>query len=537
MKTLAIFFALLVLSVLACSRPVPEPQSGGDAGTVVSSEMGVSLRLDRLVRVGLAGKSARSIWKDPRTPEQLAQLSCLDAKGVWQCKGIKQTRRLGASSGSVSTPPSWSVPFWAVDPQKAVSGACASDSNSCTSATCVSSGIGPCLTYGTIVQRWGTPCPQLAQVTQVEFMSGHTTDADPANLCAFSKAPAYLEVFAATPATCTATLSNVTAKNRATGQLLQAQAGSCFTGGDLMVVNTTHPAVAWTFQLISGSIYSLTEPANNNSYVSVDSWANGDTVQVGAATNINVRSLATQGSAIIPGFGFSMWVHDITLWAPHTGPKDGLSASGNGIIYMDEVAVQDGEFYAQGAAFTECDNCDFENGTELNLPGNIGAESAATEMWGLHRGGIGKLGNAAIGADIILGSQGSGTHYVSGAHIGSVYLASGATIVARGGDSEFVGNFGGNPTGSPIAWGPGVVQATGSSKFSYPPGQSASVFLNSGGLSFDTTTTGCAFDTSVDPAVWHCNRNLTAALLATSIAGGGFADCAISPHGARFCVP
>jgi hypothetical protein len=527
----------MLFALVGCSRVVPElPIVAADTGP----ESPTDHRDDLLVRSWLEAKSLRETWVDPRTPEQISQAACMRSDGSWACQSIKRKALFGAVSGGggSATPAAWSVPLWAIDPQKGVSGACASDSNNGTSATCGASGsgIGPLLTYAELWRRWGLQCPQIGQVTQVEFLSPQTTDADPVNLCAFTKSPSYLEVFSTTPTTCTATLSNVTAKSRATGQLLQAQAGACFTGGDLMVVNTTHPAVAWTYLLVSGSTYSLTEPANNNTYVSVDSWANGDTVQVGSATNVNVRSLATQGSALIPGFGFSMWIHDITLWAPHTGPKDGLGATGNGIIYMDEVAVQDGEFYAQGAAFTECDNCDFENGTEINLPGNIGAESAGTELWGLHRGGISKLGNAAIGADIILGSQGSGTHYVSGAHVGSVYLASGSTLVARGGDSEFIGNFGGNPTGSPIAWGSGVVQATGSSKFNFPS-PAASVFINAGGLSFDTTTTGCAFDTSVDPAVWHCNRNLTATLLDTAIGSGGFNECAWSPHGARICVP
>jgi hypothetical protein len=468
--------------------------------------------------------------KNLRTPAQIAQTACTRHDGTWACGDkVKPALKLGAA-GSAS-PISWTVPFWAVDPQNATT--CASDGNTCTSATCSGSGTGPCLTYGQIVQRWGTTCPQISAITQVEFLSGQSIATDPVELCAFTVVPSYIELFAPVPVVCTATLSNVTPKNRATGQLLQAQAGACFTGKSLMVTNVTHPSVAWTYQNVSGSTYSLTPPANNTSYVAVDTWANGDTVQVGTPFQVNIRNVNTNGSAVITGFGFSVWVHDVIAWAPN-GSSNSLTITGGGIVYMHEVNVEGGELYTNNATFSECDNCDFAEGTEINILGSNG-ESPATQIWGVHRSGINKFGNAAIGGDIILGSVDSGQHFVAGAHVGSVYLASGATLIARA-DSEFIPNFEGALTGAAIAWGPGIVQSIGSSKFSYPS-IPTNVFLNSGGLSFDTTTTGCAFDTSVDPALWHCNRNLTAALLGTAIGSGGFNNCAWSPHGARICVP
>lgn len=481
-----------------------------------------------LMRRLFAAKTHREQFADTRTPEQIAQAACTRPDGTWQCNQAIPHAKKMAASGVGKPPPSWGVPYWAFDPANVTT--CASDGNTCTSRTCGTAGVGPCSTYGQITQRWGTICPTIFAPTQVEMLSGHSTSLDPMQVCAFGASPAYLEVFAAVPATCTATLSNVTPKNRATGQLLRAQAGACFGGADLMVTDVTHPAVAWTHKNVSGAIYSLTQPADNNSYASVDSWQLGDTVTVGTPFQANVRNLGSPGAAEVIGFGFNVWVHDLTLWAPD-GLDNTITASG-GILYMDEVRVQGGEFYTQGAASTECDNCDFMDGTELNIPGGIGTEAAAVELWGVHRTGINKFGNAILGGDIILAG---GIHYVAGAHVGSVYIESAATLVIRS-DTEMLGNFEGVPTGSAILWGPGTVQSVNSSKLSYPS-PATNVFLNAGGLSFDTTTTGCAFDTSVDPAIWHCNRNLTAALLSTSVAGGGFNECAWSPHGARFCVP
>jgi hypothetical protein len=71
-----------------------------------------------------------------------------------------------ASLGPI-TPPSLSVPYWYGSRQNSISGACASDSNSCTSPTCgaVGSGIGPCLhLWQQLVYRYGTDRPTFTNV-------------------------------------------------------------------------------------------------------------------------------------------------------------------------------------------------------------------------------------------------------------------------------------------------------------------------------------------------------------------------------------
>lgn len=439
--------------------------------------------------------------------------------------------RMGATA-QASVNPYWATPLWVVDPQNVST--CASDSNNGASATCGAAGIGPLRTYARIVQLWGTTCPTIAANVQVQWLSGQSVATDPVQLCSFTNGHAYLEMFAALPVTCTATLSNVTAKNRATGQLLQAQAGACLTGGDLAVTNLTHASVAWTYKNVSGSIYSMTQPVDTNgAYVAVDSWANGDSVQVGTPVQVNVRSISTPGSTLTPGFGFSIWLHDFTLWAPN-GSDDTLIPTG-GVLYMDEVRMQGGEFYAQSVTFNECDNCDFMNGTEINISGGIGTESSANHIWGMHRSGVDKFGNVAIGGDIILGSESSnGTHYIAGGHVGSVYLASGAELDVRS-DTEMFSSFEGFPIGTAQTWGPGLVRTLGSSKLTYTA-PAVNVFLNAGGLAFDTATTGCALDDTGDPAIWHCNRTMTPAHLDANVASGGFNGCAWGTHGAKVCV-
>jgi hypothetical protein len=458
-----------------------------------------------------------------QNPASSYQSSCRKSDGSWACPSLKVPLALSASA---IPPVSWTVPFWAIDPQN--NSGCANDSNTGISTTCGSPGSGPLLTYTQIVQRWGTLCPSISNVVQIEFISGQTANTDAIQACAFTKNPAYLEIFSPAQSSCTSTLSNLTAKNRTSGQLLQAQAGSCFTGEDLMVTNTTHPAVAWTNKLVSGNIYSLTEPANNTSYVSVDTWANGDSVIIGTPPQVNIRSIRSDGSACQLGDCFNIWIHDITMWAPDGNLDTITSLAGN--LYIDEVRVQGGEWYTQLSLFTECDNCDFMSGTEINIPGAHN-EIGSGQIWGVHKNGINKFGNAPIGGDIILFNQNA----ISGAQVGSVYLASGATLLANA-DSNITANFEGLPTGPAMIWGSGTVISSGSSKVTYPT-PATSVFLNSGGLQFDASSVvGCALDTGVDPALWHCGRSLTPTLLNTSIAAGGFNDCAMSAHGARFCV-
>jgi len=119
-------------------------------------------------------------------------------------------------------PSAWTVPAWWVDPGNA--SGCASDNNTGTSATCAAGGVGPLLTFGAIVARWGTLEPVLYQNTTITFLSSQTSNADPVILRPYL-AGAYLivqGVIGASQQVATGTLSGVTAKNQATNTLFSA---------------------------------------------------------------------------------------------------------------------------------------------------------------------------------------------------------------------------------------------------------------------------------------------------------------------------
>lgn len=417
---------------------------------------------------------------------------------------------------------------WYIDPTNSTG--CARDTNNCTSATCDNGGSGPCLTYGQIVRRWGSACPTITSNVTITFLSSQADDSDPVVVCVESTKDVYLEVKAALPTTCTAALSSVTSKNRATGQLLQAQAGACFTGGDLLVTNTTHPSVAWTANVVSGDVsgdvYSLTQPADYNSYTNVDTWTEGDSVVVSEPVKVNIQNVRTPGNV-----GYPIWIHDLTVWTPVTGGVANIFMQG-GLVYMNEVKFQNiGELYTNGIVSFECDNCDFSHNMEINVkPG--GEAGNAIVMWGMIRGGFSKLGASIIGGDLLLLADGVPAHQLETTESSAVYVAAGAIVQVLG-SSIMVANAGGLPAGPATFWGPGTVQVLTNSQLTYPS-PAASAF-QVGALKVHTGTTACGIDVTTDPAAWHCNRSLTAANLDTPVADGGLGGCAMGPYSGSIC--
>lgn len=225
-----------------------------------------------------------------------------------------------APTQSPITPPSWTVPSWYIDP--ANSTACASDSNSGTSATCGTTGIGPLASWRELyVHRWqcfGGPanCPALPQNTTVQFLSAQSVQADTISASVGLNADNYLLVqcpLQAANVVASGTLNAVTAKNRGSNQALTSS--FTLTSGSVaqsdLVVNTTHAARAWIIG--SSSPYLLTQPIAsptipiaqavfNPTLTEVDTWAHSDAVTVYAPTTIYVGRV----SANIAGFDASL---------------------------------------------------------------------------------------------------------------------------------------------------------------------------------------------------------------------------------------
>jgi hypothetical protein len=194
----------------------------------------------------------------------------------------------------VSLTPAETQATWVIDPQN-VSGV-ASDGNSGIDAS------SPLVTYAELAERrWQTYSPRLRQSTTLTFLSSHPDNSDPVYLTPHLEAGASC-IVQATPAVVTSgvVLSGVTAKNRAAGSnsLLIANLGATAAAGQL-VRNTTGGKLsrAWTYKALGGNSFSLTQPLVPfappaiAAPAEVDTWANGDTVDLLTPLAINLVEL------------------------------------------------------------------------------------------------------------------------------------------------------------------------------------------------------------------------------------------------------
>src|SRR5580692_12933476 len=154
-----------------------------------------------------------------------------------------------------ATPPAWLVRFWYIDPLSVL--AVCSDNNSGTSPS------SPLCDWRTLNDvRWNcaglSNCPRLPQVTTVTWQSSGTVS-DTVYARPGIEAGGSLVLTAALPTPrCSGTLSGVIPKNRTTPQLLTAVLCSSTVAGDLLV-DTTHPSVAWAFTNVTGSTWTLSQ--------------------------------------------------------------------------------------------------------------------------------------------------------------------------------------------------------------------------------------------------------------------------------------
>jgi hypothetical protein len=117
--------------------------------------------------------------QDTRTPLQIAQAACARSDGKWACPKIARPSLMATSGQATPTPAVLTITNWYIDPQNTTT--CAADTNSCTSATCGASGIGPCISYGQITQRYGTTIPNIpyGQSVTISFLSAQPAGVDP----------------------------------------------------------------------------------------------------------------------------------------------------------------------------------------------------------------------------------------------------------------------------------------------------------------------------------------------------------------------
>ena len=453
--------------------------------------------------------------------------ACTDRTGKWVCSTHQPPKKVGLSINSSAPPTAWSVPFWAVDNQN-VTG-CASDSNTCTSATCGSTGVGPCLTWAQINDvRMGcggglVACPQINGSVvanwQVEFVSNDTVDQIFLYPSFYNGAQG--EVFGGTPTGCTTTtLASVTAGGppSRTALWLAAPTAGTFAAG-YFITDATHPGAAWAYKVSSGSIWQLTQPeartTNPPVVLSVPTelttWANGDTVTYcPSQVTVNlIKTLPTQGNLNATAFAAWLNIHNLNDSGAGSASANDSSWQINSAVSLQEVSSQRPVYNLEGDfGYYTGDNNDYFVGGF----GGWGDTLTPTTIWG------GYIGTAFfqqywfwLDGDVILNGTQQG--HVFDEAWGAVYIATGA-IKAH----VYLDLSGISYTAPPVIWGPGTLIAKGRVGF---VGTAVNIFKSPIVLDGLAGTHFCIGDPLATATTLTCNIALTAVNLDTNITGLG----------------
>lgn len=180
-----------------------------------------------------------------------------------------QPHTFGATGVQPVLNPNWAVTAWFVDFQNSTG--CASDTNSCTSATCGSagSGIGPCATWHQINDiRWGclgSPrgCPRF--ITTAHFftdLSSVNADTDPRYVYPALEDGASLTFKAALPTpTLSATFTSVSQTQSACGAGIVNDTLHAIGNPLSFIIDTPHSARAWCDE------FSASNLCNNSTFM------------------------------------------------------------------------------------------------------------------------------------------------------------------------------------------------------------------------------------------------------------------------------
>lgn len=467
--------------------------------------------------------------------------------------------------GGTGCPASWYRSQLYFDPLNVTSGACASDGNlTCTLNNCSTPGDGPCLSYAGLATKWGTLSPSLqSAITNVTMLSADSAG-DPVNIAPFMN-NGYM-VFQCTPTQIgTVTLGAVTAKNRASPQLLNAvmvDDGGAIAAGEFLVNTTQANSEAWVYKNVSGSTWAISQPlapasstALGLSYGHIaaenDSWTIGDTVNVFTLPDVYVANInPTQGNFTKGGAHSTaggVYVYQCNLQSLQSGVFGAVSI-GSQVALLDtkvqsilgglpSAPVGFNVSTPAGAYTQELYNSWPNNGmwplglisTARSGVTNPGAAYIAGGVIANGNNVPTRLGWVSIEQDAILGAS-NGWTIESGA-LNGVYVETSQTLLMLNGQVTVANDING---GNARLWGPGAINIEASVRFAYPAGASgaANSLLFTGGISVSGGTKGCV-GIPTDAAAPTCNQAFTAANLDSNL--GTTSGCLFVPGGGSMC--
>jgi hypothetical protein len=547
---LARFAALLTL-VAACKSPAPAPVHATDSGLSAPS----ADQRDPIFDEHPAPAPPRK--PDPRTPLQIAMAACSGPDGTWRCSGIKQPLKAGGAQPLI--PPSYTVPAWAIDP--ANSTGCASDSNSGTSPTCGTSGIGPLLTWQELaVRRWGfqsgiCPTPRLQQTTAVTFYSNDGVS-DPIRACPQTEGAAVAFSLqgnlGAGQAVCTGTISSVTGRTITNTRSLTQVTLPCTAAVNELVVDSTAGAVFWTYAVNSAApAYFVTTPMTpyaigSNPAPADVAIANGDTVTVYSPVSLSLLEFSPFYEQNNSANGSFASVDNLAV-TNDSGQRDSMRLNGTGAgivaynVLFNRVVICDRASSRSSFGWNSLAN----DGIITTYVGRSVGASASQYVSSFTWGGGDIVTQSAPTAnamaytdlelDTIVASSASNPRvFIRDGEIGSVYLDSSTTLSVDGRNLIAASFTPSIPSGTPAArvWGPGTFNVAGKLESGASGATSwANLLGHVGAVQLNSDTVGCVCNSTT--GIGSCGTTVSAANLDTNVptdAGLG-RSCLCNPGG------
>jgi hypothetical protein len=469
----------------------------------------------------------------PFIPAPGAVGQCLvDVGGVWT----------SAPCGTLPSTPA-SNAIWFIDP--ANSTGCAADTNNGSTNTCGGAGVGPLLTFQQLnTNRWGCggnprACPRLRVNTVITFLSSHTTNADPVILYPSLEAGASLIVSGTQLGNTSGTLTVVTAKNRATGQLLASTTSiGAFPAGAL-VVNSTHSSHAWTYA--SGSPEKFTQPLAPSSVpyatmttfpAEVDTWAAADSITISTAQSgvdiVDVRPIIADFNV---GDTNGVYLTGLTVFDPAGVALDGVYIGPH--VYASDVRFDRSPFIVEATQFDVFGfwyNCYFDSGW---YGGSVGRSYMLVGGVATGSGGtFNPSSGVAFDGDFIYNPTIS---TMRGGAFGTFYIETGRTLSILN-EQAYVGPNAGFGYATAAIWGPGALNIGGNGRLSYVT-PATSTFLLTGAMTLNGNAgaagTPILCNTAAAPQTLVQGANtsgftLTPAHLSAACGTGGFGDRAFN---------
>lgn len=475
--------------------------------------------------IGCMGKSSK--WKDLKACLSQAPLPTIDA-GV----------RLAFTSSPVpESNTSWLVPHWEWNV-----------STGSNDNTCVDAGH-PCHDEGEILRRWGTRTPVLLQATE---LVNQVNDATEVVLIDPVIGPGGSITYIAPKTTVlTGTLGTTTAKDRTRGgsgtfscpsatlcpYLQTTWTGISSTHAGDMIINSTHPGVAWVHKVV-GTTAIITQPFVENVPTfatfpaEVDSWTTGDAFTLVTPKQTQIGSInPTVATGDSGGDAYFCFVGNV--WATdQSGSPGNTYANISRLCRVTESRID--AYYTPASVSGGFDGA-IQNswmptiGELLNIGGiQGGAVGNGVTGGAITFSGIAD-GDIIFDANVIIEQGSSNVANIIGYVSFNDVSASGGVQVD--GDIAIVGDaYGGNG----VVYGKALFsQVSTTASFAYLD-TVANTFLGSQSLQCQLAAFANAVDRTVNPEQWYGPRALTVAALGTSVASGGFGDAAYCDSGASF---